>query len=120
VSNRNPALVLVLAELRRRGVAVTSATGANNTAVLVVDLSTAPKPPSAPTSCARCDAKLPVREGPGRPRILCDACRRPPLGPRGEREALHLAAVRPRAAGDDYEAHLTKMRREVMRLHGVR
>lgn len=118
MTQRNPALTLVLAELRRRGVAVTSATSADGTAVLRIDLSSAPTPPPAPTSCTRCEAKLPARKGAGRPRLLCDACRRPPLGPRGEREALRRAAWRPAPPGVTYADHLEAMREEV-RLHGV-
>jgi recombinational DNA repair protein (RecF pathway) len=90
MTTTNPVITVALAELRRRGVTVTSATSSDGVAVLVLNLDSVPVTPRA-AECGRCGKPIPPHTGPGRPRQFCSDCRRP-LGPRGEREALHDAA----------------------------
>lgn len=108
-ARRNPAVGLALEALRRRGVSVEAITGKGGQTVLLIgeieELD--------PTKCVRCSAALVVRDGPGRPRKLCDRCRHP-LGPRLERQAQHLAAARGHLPwADDYPERLEAARDEV-------
>lgn len=90
MTDTNPVITLALAELRKRGITVTSTTSSGGVAVLVLNLDSVPLTPHA-TECGRCGKPIPPHTGPGRPRQFCSDCRRP-LGPRGEREALRAAA----------------------------
>jgi hypothetical protein len=86
----NPVITLVLTELRKRGVTVTSTTSSAGVAVLVLDLDSVPV--TAPAiECGRCGKPIPPHTGPGRPRQRCAACAHP-LGIREYRRELARAA----------------------------
>jgi hypothetical protein len=106
---RNPAVGLAVEALRRRGVSVDAITGKGGQTVLLIG----EIEERDPTKCVRCSAALVVRDGPGRPRKLCDRCRHP-LGPKQERQALQLATARGHPPwSDGYETFLEEMREAV-------
>jgi hypothetical protein len=90
MSTTNPVITLALAELRKRGITVTSTTTSAGVAVLVLNLDSVPVTPRAAV-CGRCGEAIPPHTGPGRPRQRCAACAHP-LGIREYRRELARAA----------------------------
>jgi hypothetical protein len=108
MSATNPVITLALAELRRRGITVTSTTSSGGVAVLVLNLDSVPVTARA-VECRRCGTPLPPHTGPGRPRQRCAACAHP-LGIREYRRELARAAWKAPPVGtvayDEYMAEV--------------
>jgi hypothetical protein len=116
MSTTNAVVTLALAELRRRGITVTSTSAIAGVVILVLDLASIPVTARA-TDCRRCGVPIPPHTGPGRPRQLCDRCRHP-LGIRAYRWELARAAWQAPAAGT--AEHEEYMGRVYQRLGGQR
>jgi hypothetical protein len=102
----HPVITLAIAELRKKGIRVTSTTLDGGAAVLLLDLASVPVTAPA-TECRACGKALPPHTGPGRPRQRCAACAHP-LGIREYRRELARAAWKApptgTAAYDEYMA----------------